>query len=100
MSASEDDRRAWLAALEAELARREGRVTGEASEEAKRRLHPLDMWDNLVQHCAEGRFQKGDDVLSFKYQGLFFVAPAQTSYMCRLRLPGGVLDSHQFLDGK
>jgi ferredoxin-nitrite reductase len=64
-------------------------------EEAKRRRHPLDMWDDIVQHAGEGRFPKGDDVLAFKYHGLFFVDPPQKAYMCRLRLPGGLLSSHQ-----
>ncbi|MBA4187406.1 MAG: ferredoxin--nitrite reductase [Planctomycetaceae bacterium] len=65
-------------------------------EEAKRKRHPLDMWDDLVKHAAEDRFPKGEDVLAFKYQGLFYVAPAQDSYMCRLRMPGGILTTHQF----
>lgn len=65
-------------------------------EEAKRKRHPLDMWDDVVRHAAEGRFPKGDDLLAFKYHGLFHVAPAQDSYMCRLRMPGGILNSHQF----
>ncbi|WP_020475377.1 NirA family protein [Zavarzinella formosa] len=65
-------------------------------EEAKRKRHPLDMWDDVVRHSAEDKFPKGDDVLSFKYHGLFFVAPAQDSYMCRLRMPGGLLTTHQF----
>jgi ferredoxin-nitrite reductase len=65
-------------------------------EEAKRRRHPLDMWDDVVQHSQEGRFPKGNDVLSFKYHGLFYVAPVQDAYMCRLRMPGGVLSAHQF----
>ena len=30
-----------------------------------------------------------------KFNGLFNVSPAQTSYMCRLRIPGGILSSHQ-----
>ncbi|MBV9124024.1 MAG: NirA family protein, partial [Planctomycetes bacterium] len=67
-----------------------------AQEEAKRRRHPLDMWDDLEQHAAAGQFPKGNDVLSFKYHGLFYVAPAQDAYMCRLRLPGGIVTSHQF----
>lgn len=65
-------------------------------EEAKRKRHPLDMWDDLVRHAAENRFPKGDDVLAFKYFGLFHVAPAQDAYMCRLRMPGGILTAHQF----
>ncbi|MGL6097467.1 MAG: NirA family protein, partial [Fimbriiglobus sp.] len=65
-------------------------------EEAKRRRHPLDMWDDVVRHADEGKFPKGDDLLAFKYHGLFFVAPAQDSYMCRLRMPGGIVTAHQF----
>ena len=64
-------------------------------EEAKRQRHPLDMWDDVVQRAQEGRFPKGNDVLAFKYHGLFYVAPAQDAYMCRLRLPGGNVTTHQ-----
>jgi ferredoxin-nitrite reductase len=66
-----------------------------AEEQAKRRKHPLDMWDELQQHVDEGRFPKGTDVFCFKYRGLFYVAPAQDSFMCRLRFPGGILNSYQ-----
>lgn len=65
-------------------------------EEAKRKKHPLDMWDDLQKHCDDGKFPSGTDVLAFKYQGLFYVAPAQDSYMTRLRFPGGIVTSHQF----
>ncbi|MGH8672519.1 MAG: NirA family protein [Burkholderiales bacterium] len=64
-------------------------------ERAKRKKHPLDMWDELVQHGTEGRYPKGTDVLAFKYHGLFYAAPAQDSYMCRLRLHGGILRAEQ-----
>jgi ferredoxin-nitrite reductase len=57
--------------------------------------HPLDRWDDIVQHAAEGRFPKGDDVLAFKSFGLFHVAPAQTSYMCRLRFANGIITAAQ-----
>ena len=65
-------------------------------EEAKRRRHPLDAWDDIVQHSAGGQYPKGDNLLAFRYHGLFYVAPAQDSYMVRLRLPGGILTTHQF----
>ena len=65
-------------------------------EQAKRKVHPLDQWDDLVEHADAGKFPRGDDVLSFKYHGLFYVAPAQEAYMCRMRLPGGIISSHQF----
>jgi ferredoxin-nitrite reductase len=64
-------------------------------EAAKREKHPLDRWDDLRQHAAEGRYPKGQNVLAFKYQGLFYVAPAQDSYMCRLRFPNGIVRSSQ-----
>jgi len=57
--------------------------------------HPLDRWDDIIQHAAEGRFPKGDDVLAFKSFGLFHVAPAQNSYMCRLRFAGGIITAAQ-----
>ena len=38
---------------------------------------------------------KGDGHLPRKFFGLFYVAPAQNAYMCRLRIPGGILEAHQ-----
>ena len=64
-------------------------------EEAKRRGHPLDMWDELVAEAAEGRFPKGLDVYRHKFFGLFYVAPAQNAFMCRLRIPNGIMSDHQ-----
>src|SRR5262249_52424299 len=32
----------------------------------------------------------------WRWYGLFYVAPAQTSYMCRLRMPNGILKAYQF----
>ena len=42
-----------------------------------------------------GQFPKGIDVFLTKYQGLFYVAPAQDSFMCRLRIPNGILSAWQ-----
>jgi ferredoxin-nitrite reductase len=64
-------------------------------EEAKRQGHPLDLWDELLFEAAEGRFPKGIDVFRRKFFGLFYVAPAQNAFMCRLRIPNGILASHQ-----
>ncbi len=64
-------------------------------EEAKRKSHPLDMWDELVAEAAEGRFPKGTDVFRHKFFGLFYAAPAQNAFMCRLRIPNGILATHQ-----
>ncbi|MGH7035299.1 MAG: NirA family protein [Stellaceae bacterium] len=64
-------------------------------EEGKRKSHPLDMWDELRAEAAEGRFPKGIDVFRHKFFGLFYVAPAQDAFMCRLRIPNGILAAHQ-----
>lgn len=64
-------------------------------EVAKAERHPLDRWDELVQRASEEKFPSGVDVFLTKFFGMFYVAPAQNSYMCRLRLAGGSLTSHQ-----
>jgi ferredoxin-nitrite reductase len=55
----------------------------------------LDVWDKLVAHAAEDKAPAPDDLFRFKFHGLFYVAPAQDSFMLRLRAPGGVLTSAQ-----
>lgn len=69
-----------------------------AEEVAKRKKFPLDMWDEMQQHSEQARYPKGTDVLAFKYHGLFYVAPAQDSYMCRLRFHGGMMRADQMLN--
>ncbi len=64
-------------------------------EEAKRAKNPLDRWDEIRGLAERGEFPKGTDVLLQKYQGLFYVAPAQDAYMCRLRFSGGAVRSWQ-----
>ena len=66
-----------------------------AEETAKRQRHPLDRWDEVVGRAEAGQFPKGVDVFLTKYQGLFYVAPAQDSFMCRLRIPNGILNAWQ-----
>src|SRR5690349_20847947 len=62
---------------------------------AKRDGHPLDLWDCMRENVAAARFPKGLDVFRHKFHGLFYVAPAQNAFMCRLRMPNGILSSHQ-----
>lgn len=64
-------------------------------EEAKRARHPLDRWDEMAARAADGKFPKPIDDFIGRYHGLFFVGPAQDSFMCRLRIPGGILSAHQ-----
>lgn len=66
-----------------------------AEETAKRTRHPLDRWDEVVARADAGQFPKGVDVFLTKYHGLFYVAPAQDSFMCRLRMPNGILNAWQ-----
>ncbi|QDT13344.1 NirA family protein [Planctomycetes bacterium K23_9] len=62
---------------------------------AKQDKNPLDMWDEMQARSDAGEFPKGTDVFLTKFHGLFYVAPAQDSYMCRMRLPGGILHAWQ-----
>ena len=53
--------------------------------------NPLAVWDKLLAHANENRAPNDQDRFRFKYFGLFYVAPAQDSFMLRLRTPGGVM---------
>src|SRR4051794_29212476 len=64
-------------------------------EDAKREKHPFDIWDQMVERAERGEFPKGVDVFRYKFHGLFHVAPAQDSFMCRLRIPNGIIDAHK-----
>ncbi|HYC64894.1 MAG TPA: NirA family protein [Reyranellaceae bacterium] len=66
-----------------------------AEETAKRTKHPFDRWDEVLARATKGEFPKGVDVFLTKFYGLFYVAPAQNSFMCRLRIPNGILNSWQ-----
>ncbi len=64
-------------------------------EEAKRERHPLDRWDEMTARAAAVRFPKPIEDFIGRYHGLFFVGPAQDAFMCRLRIPGGILTAAQ-----
>ncbi len=64
-------------------------------EQAKRDKDPMSIWPQMQAAAAEGVFPKGTDVFLWKFHGLFQVAPAQDSFMCRLRIAGGELKSWQ-----
>ncbi len=65
-----------------------------AEEVWKYERNPLDCWDDLLAHASEDKAPDAKFRYRFKYYGLFHVAPAQDSFMLRLRVPGGVLRSH------
>lgn len=67
-----------------------------AEELAKREKNPFAMWDEMRANADSARFPKGTDVFLYKFHGLFFVAPAQNAFMCRLRFHGGIVTAAQF----
>ena len=67
-----------------------------AEEKAKREEHPFDAYARFKSESAKGQFPKGVDNFRWRFHGLFYVAPTQNSYMCRLRIPNGILKHWQF----
>jgi ferredoxin-nitrite reductase len=65
-------------------------------EKWKRTEHPFDAYARLKAEAKSGVHPKPDDNFRWRFHGLFYVAPTQTSYMCRLRIPNGILSSWQF----
>ena len=65
-------------------------------EKFKREQHPFDAYARLKEQADEERGAKPADNFRWRYYGLFYVAPAQNSYMCRLRIPNGILTHWQF----
>ena len=64
-------------------------------EQAKRDKDPFTLWGQMKEASRAKEFPKGSDVFLYKFHGLFYVAPNQNSFMCRLRIPGGDLKSWQ-----
>src|SRR4029078_12003598 len=65
-------------------------------EKFKREEHPFDAWPRLKQQALDNEPPNPADNFRWRYYGLFYVAPAQDSYMCRLRIPNGILKHWQF----
>ena len=64
-------------------------------EKFKRELHPFDAYGRLKEQARKNEAPKPADNFRWRYYGLFYVAPAQNSYMCRLRIPNGILKHWQ-----
>ena len=64
-------------------------------EKFKRELNPLDAYERLKEQARTNAAPTPPDNFRWRWYGLFYVAPAQTSYMCRLRMPNGILKTHQ-----
>jgi ferredoxin-nitrite reductase len=64
-------------------------------EQIKHEGNPLDLWPSLEAFATRNELPAGPDNFRFRFHGLFNVAPAQESLMCRLRIPGGALTPGQ-----
>jgi len=67
-------------------------------ENFKREQHPFDAYPRLKAQAETNAPPSPADNFRWRYYGLFYVAPAQDSYMCRLRIPNGIL-THWQLSG-
>jgi ferredoxin-nitrite reductase len=67
-------------------------------EKIKREQHPFDAYARLKEQAEKNETPKPADNFRWRYYGLFYVAPAQDSYMCRLRMANGIL-THWQLSG-
>src|SRR4029077_2149321 len=65
-------------------------------ERFKREEHPFDAYPRLKQQALDNAPPSPADNFRWRYFGLFYVAPAQDSYMCRLRIPNGIMKHWQF----
>ncbi|HEV7865523.1 MAG TPA: NirA family protein, partial [Acidimicrobiia bacterium] len=64
-------------------------------EKVKRQEHPFDAYGRLRDQAARNEAPKPPDSFRWRYYGLFFTAPTQAAYMCRLRMPNGILTHWQ-----
>ena len=65
-------------------------------EKFKREQHPFDAYERLKEYAAKNEYPKPPDNFRWRFFGLFYVAPNQNSFMCRLRMPNGILKAAQF----
>jgi ferredoxin-nitrite reductase len=64
-------------------------------ERVKRELHPLDAYPLLLEHAATNKAPDKENIYRFKWQGLFYLTPHKEAFMCRLKIPGGVMKTFQ-----
>jgi ferredoxin-nitrite reductase len=66
-----------------------------AEERIKRELHPLDAYEQILDNARGNQAPDKEEAFRFKWHGLFYLSPVRDAFMSRLRIPGGVLTSHQ-----
>jgi ferredoxin-nitrite reductase len=65
-------------------------------EKFKRELNPLDGYEKLKGQAVKNEAPKADDNFRWRFFGIFYLAPTHANYMCRLRIPNGILTHWQF----
>ena len=65
-------------------------------EKWKRADPPFEAYARLRAEALAGQKPKPDDNFRWRFHGLFWVAPAQDGFMCRMRIPNGILTHWQF----
>ncbi|HEY2330057.1 MAG TPA: NirA family protein, partial [Verrucomicrobiae bacterium] len=64
-------------------------------ERIKRELHPLDAYGQIIENAISNKAPDKEEIFRFKWNGLFFLTPVKDAFMARLRIPGGVVTTHQ-----
>src|SRR6478672_11744262 len=71
-------------------------IGGDFNSEQKRYLEGFfDAIDQLMMDARWNAKPEPDSVFRYKWNGLFWLSPVKDGYMCRLRIPGGVVKSFQ-----
>ena len=65
-------------------------------EQIKYEQNGLDCYSTILANAETHSFPTDGDVFRYKFHGLFFVTPAQESFMLRCRIAGGALSTYQF----
>ncbi len=64
-------------------------------EKIKAEYHPFEAFPQLLDDAKTNKEPEAPNVFRFKWNGLFWLNPVHQAYMCRLRIPGGFVTSHQ-----
>ncbi|CAF0700838.1 NirA family protein [Candidatus Methylacidithermus pantelleriae] len=64
-------------------------------ERVKKEEHPLDSYYRLLEHAEANRAPDREHTFRFKWYGLFYLSPVKESFMARIRIPAGQLQSFQ-----
>ncbi len=64
-------------------------------ERIKHDLHPFDAIEQLMLDARWNAKPEPESIFRYKWSGLFWLSPVKDGYMCRLRIPGGIVKSYQ-----